>query len=180
MDVHASQLPVHTLLQQTPSAQNPLVQSEPARHFSPVPHFAQARPPQSTSVSLPPLKPFAQPQTPPEQTSPAPQVPQLSVAPQPSLREPQFFPDATQVVGLQQVPLVVQLWPLPQGVPAGSFECEGDVPTHLSSVQGLLSSLMSVGSGSLLVLPLPLHTKVRQSPAFCLAAGSGVPLGRLF
>ena len=51
---------------------------------------------------------------PPPQVCGAVQVPQFSVPPQPSASEPQFFPCAAQVVGVQPqtfaVPLPPQVW----------------------------------------------------------------------
>jgi len=53
LTLHALQASVQSLLQQTPSAQCPLTQSTPLVQAFPCAQFAQYKPPQSTSVSLP-------------------------------------------------------------------------------------------------------------------------------
>jgi hypothetical protein len=60
--VHATQVPLHAALQQTPSAQWPLPQSVSFAHCLPCPHrVAQPPPPpQSTSVSVPSFAPVLQ------------------------------------------------------------------------------------------------------------------------
>jgi hypothetical protein len=75
--VQAWQAALQAVSQQTPSAQKPERQSEPARHFLPEPqrvaHVA-AGPPQSTSVSLPSFAVSSQDRVPPQPSDGAPQV----------------------------------------------------------------------------------------------------------
>ena len=67
---------------------------------------------------------------PPPQLSGALHEPQLRTPPQPSAHEPQFFPSAAQVVGVQEEP--AHLPPVPQVCPAGHVPQLAMVPPQPS------------------------------------------------
>ena len=189
--VQAWHVPLHTVLQQTPSVQKPLPQSLLTLHClaiaQVVPHELAVPPPQSTSVSVPSFVPELQ----------------LCVPKQPSVTVPHVLPSALHVLGVQpqkkgvpgfpppqvlgetqalslaqpHCPLSLQAPLTPQGVFGGSLGFVGAPPLQISFVQRLPSTGLSVlsTSGCAAELPAPSQTTTLQSPTFWKGAARGVP-----
>lgn len=88
-------------------------------------------------------------------------VPQVRVPPQPSEIDPQFLPWAAQVVGVQQVPEVRQIWPAAQQLLPHAFA--GEVQVHLPLTQVKLGPHACPQAPQLLALVLVLmQTPLQQ------------------
>jgi hypothetical protein len=173
---------VQATLQQTPSAQEPLVQSVPATHFFPWPQAVwhvdpgAASPPQSMSVSVPSLMPSLQASMPPQPSGITPHVVCCSahvVCVQP---QTPTIPPPPHVSGGVHCALVVQPvhWPatharfMPHGVPSEEVPCEGTPAVHTPGWQPPpCAGGRSVSAATDVVPPLPLHSMLWQSPVIC-------------
>ena len=173
---------------QTPSAQNPLWQSLPARHFLPFPQrvvHLVALPPQSVSVSLPSLTPSSQPRLPKQPSGKGPRRRVLPKAAHVPGVQPQTtgVPPPPHVFGTVQSALDWQPhWPwalqsfgietVPPHMTPGLFVCTTVPPASQESVTHVVpDDGVSVSSTTVLWLPEPSQTILWQSPGIC-----GVPV----